>query len=226
MLKELINNLKNKRKQFNGCKTYTDLDRKAQLEEKFELSIEKVSNDSFKIQLSDYIPIINFVDRMKLIDKYDVLDLLCNAVLWNSSKQKVNKGTYYVIRTNDYLYNILINDNKVIVDERTKKEFDEQTRKENITEEKIITLNKLKDDYHYFSAKHESDGNTYYTRYYDKNRDYSLGILDLSKEDAYDEVKMIICNLENIVGIENVLDVELLKDTILKDLSLTVFQKK
>ena len=62
------------------------------------------------------------------------------------------------------------------------------------------------------------DGNTYYTKYYDKNKKYSLGILDLTKEETYEEVKSVICNLENIKGMETILNMELLKEHVLNDL--------
>ena len=147
-----------------------------------------------------------------------MLDLVCLSVLWNSDKQKVNKGTYYVISVDNRLYNILFTDEKIYIDERTKKEIDEQTQKENITQERVITFYTNTNEYNYYSAKHEANRNTYYTKYYNKKRIYSLGALDLTEEETYDEVKSVISNLENIKGIETILDVELLKEHVLNDL--------
>ena len=75
--------------------------------------------------------------------------------------------------------------------------------------------------YHYYSAKHESDGNTYYTKYYNKNRKYSLGTLDLTEQEAYEEIKCVIYNLENMKGIETILNMELLKEHVLNNLTST-----
>ena len=144
--------------------------------------------------------------------------MLCNCVLWNSDKQKVNKGTYYVIIIDNRIYNILFTDDKVKIDERTNKEIDEQTKKENIIQERVITYNINENKYHYYSAKHESDGNTYYTKYFNKNRIYSLGKLDLTEQEAYEEIKSVIYNLENIKGIETILNIELLKERVLNNL--------
>lgn len=147
------------------------------------------------------------------------MDKICNCVLWNSDKQKVNKGIYYVISVDNCLYNILFTDDKVKIDERINKEVDEQTQKENIIQERVITYNVNKNQYRYFSAKHESDGNTYYTRYYNKNRALKFGNLELTEEETYEEVKSVISNLESIEGIETILDVGLLKEHVLNDLN-------
>ena len=163
---------------------------------------------------------------MKSSNEYRILDLLCNCVVWNSNKQKVNKGTYYVITINNYIYNILFAGDKIIIDERTNKELDEQAQKENIIQERVITFYIKKNEYHYFSAKHDKTGDTFYTRYYTKNRLYSFGTLDLSEEEAYDDVNSIIHNLERIEGIENILDIQLLKTNILEDLDKKSLQTK
>ena len=147
-------------------------------------------------------------------------------MLWNSNKQKVNKGTYYVITIDNRIYNILFNGDKIIIDERTKIELDEPTQKENITQERVITININKNEFHYFSAKHDKTGNTFYTRYYNKNRLYSLGALELHEEETYDEVNSVIHNLESIEGIENILDIELLKTNILEYLDENLPQRK
>ena len=78
----------------------------------------------------------------------------------------------------------------------------------------------------FFSAKHDKTGNTFYTRYYNKNRLYSLGALELHEEETYDEVNSVIHNLESIEGIENILDIELLKTNILEYLDENLPQRK
>ena len=177
------------------------------------------NNNIYKIEISDYISIIDFVDKRNSSDEYKVLDLLCNGVLWNGRKQKVNKGTYYVINASNRLYNILFTDEIIDIDERIELELDEQTQKENIIQERIITFNGNKDEYHYFSAKHDKTEGTYYTKYYSKDKTYSLGRLELTEEEAYEEIDSVISNLEAINGITNILDIELLKEHILKDLA-------
>jgi len=183
-------------------------------------------NSILKIEINDYISISDYIKKMKSNDEYNILNLICNSILWNSNKQKVNKGTYYVITINNYIYNILFTDEKIKIDERTKIKLDEQTKKENIIQERLLTFNINKNEYHYFSAKHDETGNTFYTRYYNKNKTFSLGTLDLTDEETYNEVNSLIYNLENINEIKTIIDIELLKEHILKDLSKTFSKTK
>lgn len=217
MLRELIDKLKLKKQQLQKYKTNNDVVETIEQEKEIDIKVSKKDN-IFKIEISDYISIINFSDKRNSSDDYNILDMLCNCVLWNSDKQKVNKGTYYVIIIDNRIYNILFTDDKVKIDERIKKEIDEPTQKKNIIQERVITYNINKNEYHYYSAKHESNGNTYYIKYYTKNRAYNLGKLDLTEEETYDEIKSVIYNLENIKGIETILDIEVLKENVLNNL--------
>lgn len=197
-------------------------------ENNVNINITKVNN-IIKIEISDYISMIEFDDKIKSSDEYSVLDLLCISVSWNNSRQKVNKGTYYIIIIDNRIYNILINDGKIKIDERTKMALDKESQKENIIEERLITFNINEEKYRYYCAKHEQNRNTYYTKYYDKNRTYSLGALDLSEEEALSEIKEFFYNLQEIEGINNILDLELLKSYIIDDLkenNLTKIRKK
>lgn len=219
MFKKLIDKLKIKRQSLEKYNTKSDANKTTPIEGDKEVNITITEKDNiFKIDISDYMTINDFFDKENSSDEYYILKSLYNYVLWNGRKQMVNKGTYYVITNDNTIYNILFSDENIEIDERTKIELDEQTQKENIICERAITFNINKNEYHYFSAKHESNGNTYYTRYYSKNRMSSFGKLDLNEEEAYDEISSVVCNLENIEGIENIVDIELLKLNILEHL--------
>ena len=220
MLKELIEKLKRKKYQLQNYKTdNNDIKTGIKVHEEKEIEIIVSSqNNITKIEIPDYVCIGDFVDKKNDGEEYKILDLLCNCVLWNSDKQKVNKGIYYVIIIDNRIYNILFTDDKIQIDERISQIFDEVTNKENITQERVITYLPNQNKYRYYSAKHESDGNTYYTKYYNKNREYSLGTLDLTEEETFNEVTSVISNLETIPSIETILDIELLKEQILNDL--------
>lgn len=207
---------KNNQKQ-NNVQINPNINSNIKEENNVNINITKVNN-IIKIEISDYISMIEFDDKVKSSDEYSVLDLLCTTVSWNNSRQKVNKGTYYIIIIDNRIYNILINDGKIKIDERTKIALDKQTQKENIIEERLITFNINEEKYRYYSAKHEQNRNTYYTKYYDKNRIYSLGALDLSEEEALNEINEVFFNLEGIEGINTILDLELLKSYISVDL--------
>lgn len=226
MVIKLINKLKEKKLQLQNYKN-NDIVENNPFEEKKEFDI-KVSqeNNIFKIEISDYISSNDFCNKIDSSNEYSILNKLCNTVLWNSDEQKINKGIYYIIIIDNCLYNILFTDNKIMIDERIKKDIDEETKYTNITQESFIKYYINENKYSYFSAKHESNGNTYYTKYYNKNRTYSLGSLDFKVEETYDEVNSLINNLENIKNIETILDIKILKEYILKNLNEDIKNKK
>ena len=227
MLKELIDKLKQRKNQIQKYKNNNnDVNTGIKVHDEKEVDIIVSSqNNITKIEITDYVCIGDFVDKKNYGEEYKILDLLCNCVLWNSDKQKVNKGIYYVIIIDNRIYNILFTDEKIQIDERIKPIFDEVTNKENITQERVITYLPNQNKYRYYSAKHESNGNTYYTKYYNKNREYSLGILELTEEETFEEVNSMFSNLETISGIETLLDIEFLKDQILNDLKKDCLRK-
>ena len=226
MFKELIDKLKAKKKQLQNYRIENNtMETKTVEQNKSHITIS-VQNKISKIEINDYISMEDYEKIMKSSEEYHILELLCNCVLWNSNKQRVNKGTYYVIIVDNRIYNILFTGDKIKIDERTKIQLDEQTQKENITQERSITLNINKNEYRYYSAKHDKTGNTFYIKYYNKNRLYSLGTLDLNKEEAYEEINSVIHNLENIEGIKNILNIPFLKTNILEDLGKSFQQRK
>ena len=187
MFKELIDKLKLKKKQLQIYKTNIDnVETKSQKEKDNNIIVSKQGN-IFKIIISDYLSIEEFFAQKNSRDDFSILDLLCNCVLWNSTKQKINKGIYYVINIENCLYNISFNDEKI--------EINEQIRKDNKIQERSITFYINKNEYSYYSAKHDQNGNTFYTKYYNKNKLYNLGALDLTEEETYNEINSIICNL-------------------------------
>lgn len=161
-------------------------------------------NNFLKMEISDYISITEFSKQTEKTDQLGITDLISTSVLWNSKRQKINSGTYYVILIDNKRYNILIRDNLLMIDERI--------YKEKITEERIIRLES--NDYWYTIFHHDSIGNTFYTRYYNNSR-FSLGNLDLTPEELKQEFEPVINNLKNIPGIENIIDINLLNDILL-----------
>ena len=226
MFKELIDKLKAKKKQLQNYRIENNTMEAKRVEQNKSHITISVQNKISKIEINDYISMEDYEKIMKSSEEYHILELLCNCVLWNSNKQRVNKGTYYVIIVDNRIYNILFTGDKIKIDERTKIQLDEQTQKENITQERAITLNINKNEYRYYSAKHDKTGNTFYIKYYNKNRLYSLGTLDLNKEEAYEEINSVIYNLENIEGIKNILNIPFLKTNILEDLGKSFQQRK
>lgn len=208
---KMINQLKEKKQQLQNL-TDTHIEEK----DTFDITITKEDN-VYKMEISDDISIIDYVERTDSIDKFGVTAMISNGVLWNSKKQQVNKGTYYVLIIDNRLYNIFINDNDLAIDERTKVN--------DITEERIIHFNTMNYDYHYFSAKHDKSGSTFYTKYYSKN-DFDYEKLSFSKEEAYEEINNIILNLEGIKKITELINIDLLKTTILNDIGNESIQKK
>lgn len=172
----------------------------------FDISISR-SNNIFMVEVSDYISIIDYVERMKDIDHFNLLDLICNAVIWNGKRQQVNKGTYYVTINDGYLYNVFIGEDEIAIDERVK--VDDHT------EQRHISLHS--DDYNYSSFRHDKVGSTYYTMYYSK-KGFPIKNFELSEEDAYEEINGVLSNIELIPGICDIVDVKQFRTKVLEDL--------
>lgn len=214
MLKELIDRLKAKKQQLPNQTFYNETLK----EEKnnFEIILSQ-ENNFFKMKISDYISITDYVKRMKEIDYFGLNALVSNAILWNSREQKVNKGIFYVIVRGNRLYNILLNGNIIKIDERTKKD--------DITEERIVWLDTDNNDYSYVLHNHDNTGNTFYTRFFSKKGSI-LGKLDLSEDEFFEDISLVINNLESVEGINSILDINLLKKCILGDLGKDSNHKK
>lgn len=197
MFEKIINKLKNKKNELQSSTSHTPLEHT----EPFEILLSK-DNNFYKMEINDYISIIDYTERMRIIDNYGIDDLISSSVSWNNSKQKINKGTYFIIPIDNRLYNILINENFLIIDERT--------RKNDITEERIIRLEN--NDYWCTIFHHDITGSTFYVRYYN-TCGFSVGKLDLTKEEVIEEFSSVIENLKNIIGIEQIIDLNTLKCT-------------
>lgn len=127
-LKELRNKLTSSKTQDNVSQT---LNHNNEEKQSFDIIISE-NNGIFKVEISDYITVTDYLEKMKQIDTFGVDSKLTNGVLWNSSKQCINKGVYFVFSHNGKLYNILNNEEFIKIEERTKIEDE--------TEEKIIHL--------------------------------------------------------------------------------------
>lgn len=203
MIREIINKLKLKKRKLETAATHFEETKIHDRPSNITLSRKE---NFFEMKINEYISIVDYVDRMREIDSFGIESLVCNAVLWNSGKQKVNRGVYYIFEIENRLYNILISDNKFIIDERIKIN--------DITEEKILSFNSEITDYSYTFHKHDQTGDTFYTRYYNK-RGYSFGKLDLSTEEFLESINLLMFNLEQINAIENIVNIELLRKNIL-----------
>lgn len=227
MFKELIDKLKLRKLWLENYKHNKTVIQSDEINENKNIVINVTNEyDFYKIEIPYYISLEDYVNKMESGDEYNILDSLCNCVIYNSEKKKVNKGIYYVITNGNSLYNILLNDEKIKISERIKLAIDEDTGKENITQERVITFYTNNNEYNYFSAKHDSSRDTYYTKYYNKNRGYSLGELDLNVKDTLEEISSVIYNMENINEVEKILDINILKLYILDDLKNECIQKK
>lgn len=202
MIKELIEKYLKKKK-----KVIKNVVQDLEEIEQFDISITR-SNDIFKIDVNDYISIIDYVDRMKEIDHFNLLDLLGNAVLWNSKRQGVNKGTYFVIIHGDYLYNVLLGEEETIIDERIKVG--------DHTVEKHVNLH-INGEYNYTHFKHDKVGSTYYTMYYSK-KGFPIKSFELSKEEACEGISELLSRFELIPGVSDILDINVFRSSILDDL--------
>lgn len=202
MLRVLIEKYLKKKKRVQEVSTQP-----VEEKQEFDINISRCNN-IYMVDVSDYITIGDYVERMHEMDKYNLLELLGNAVLWNGRRQKVNKGSYFVIMHDGYLYNILLGDEETIIDERVK--VDDHTV------EKHITLHN-DGDYNYTHFKHDKVGSTYYTMYYSKDG-FPIKNFELTKEAAHDGISGLLSRFELIPGSNDILDIDMFRKNVLDDL--------
>ena len=168
------------------------------------VNIQIFQEETFtKIIVEDYYTIQEYVSKMQEIDDIEIDKLLNNSVVWNSDKQKVNKGTYFVFKHNNNLYNILIQDNTIKLDERIP--VGEETSN------KVYTFNE--EDYRFFRCIHDKNGSTYSCGYYNPKGSQILGIL---RDDFLRDFECTIQTLSSFGGIDNIINLENIRNSILK----------
>lgn len=202
MLRELIEEYLKKKKRVQEVSTQP-----VEEKQEFDINISRCNN-IYMVDVSDYITIGDYVERMHEIDKYNLLELLGNAVLWNGRRQKVNKGSFFVIMHDGYLYNILLGDEETIIDERVKVD-------DHIVEKHITLHND--GDYNYTHFKHDKVGSTYYTMYYSKDG-FPIKNFELTKEAAHDGISGLLSRFELIPGSSDILDTNIFRKKVLDDL--------
>lgn len=183
--------------------------------EDVKITVSK-ENCFFKVEISDYVSISEYFKQMENFKELN--ELISRNICWNSKKQKFEKGIYYVFTIGNRIYNILINEYILKIDERTLIDFDDESQKDNVTIERIIRYLKDRNEYAYTCFKHDKVGSTFSSKWYPNDDDPILAVFGLSLEEAYSEIESVISNLEGIEGITSIIDLSLLRTLILEDM--------
>jgi len=165
------------------------------------------------------IIINNYITFSEYKNQIGELDLINGNVLLNGKLQKVNKGTFYIISIDNKKYTILINNNELRIDEIAEKE--------NITEEKILILNIIDNDYNYTIIKSEKNNHKTYRRYYSKNGFViNIGTSELTRKEALEGINALIDNIEKSEILTQIIDINLLKEVMMNDFKNNYILKK
>ena len=208
MFKKLFKRKKPQNTQVNIIDTNTTEENK---ESSCEINISK-NDEYYTITVNTYASINDFINNDDLI-------LISNNISWNNEHQKHNYGTYYIIKNNNEIYNILINDKIIKIDERI--QF------ETYTHEKIITYDIKKNTFDYFQCKHDIHGSSYKTEYYNSEENgFFIKELELSKENVIIEINSIFNNLNKYNFIYKIFDIDnffkTLNEILTKKIELTL----
>ena len=208
MLKKLFKRKKTQNTQVNIIDTNTTEENK---EPSCEINISK-TDEYYTITVNTYASINDFINNDELI-------LISNNISWNNEHQKHNYGTYYIIKNNNEIYNILINDKIIKIVERI--QF------ETYTHEKIITYDIKKNTFDYFQCKHDIHGSSYKTEYYNSEENgFFIKELELSKENTIIEINSIFNNLNKYNFIYKIFDIDnffkTLNEILTKKIELTL----
>ena len=171
-----------------------DKEKQSTIVESQTIKIEILQEHNYsKVVVGDYYTIQDYIEKIREIDVNGIENLLNNSVIWNSGKQRVNKGTYYIFRHNKGLYNILVNDEQIRIDERIP--IGEETSN------KVLTFKNSK--YQYFRCIHDKNGSSRACRYYDL---VDNTLLPLTREEFLTDFNIIMQNLSDFNGIENMIN--------------------
>lgn len=166
--------------------------------------------DYFKMVLKDYMEVGMYSDIIDNLDPDKISDKISFSVLWNTTKQRINKGTFYVISIDDKTYNIWFDGLDVKLDERIK--VGEETH------EKIIKVDMGSGNFHFTSLKHDKIGSTFYTMYYHPG-EALIPAMSFSKEEALGEINKMLDNFLDIEISNSIVNIEEIRNIILRDLS-------
>lgn len=207
MLREILKKLKVLKGSVQSLKNDNPQEIEKSSDEKdFTITIQDISG-GYKIEISDYLKINDYSNRMDELGASLIADKISSNIFWNSSKQKVQKGTIYVIEIDNKLYNILLDDDTIEVDVKIKLE--------DITEEKILTYDMESREYRYTFFKHDKTGSTFVHKYYNPGL-YITKSFELPIEEVTEGVAWIIGELESIDM--SIFDLDILKNNVLRDL--------
>ena len=166
-----------------------DLDKISVLAENKEFNIHIfMNNNIFQLYISDYISFLEYSERMKLIDILGIDKLLSNSLLWNADLQKVNKGNYYIALKNSKVYNVLINEEIVMISELN--------NENNCKIEKIIKAELETGEYMYTKFNHNEFGSTFLEKHFSSND------TDIFENIVDSEVSEIISDTESIMNLD------------------------
>lgn len=170
------------------------------------------SEDGYhKVILSDYVSISEFTGS-------ELLDLISMNISWDCKRQKFYNGSYYIITDNGIIYNILINDKMIKIDERI--QF------ENYSHEKVITFDLEENKIDFFRCKHTLGGSSYDTMYYHEGLNFNLRELELDKDETFSEIITIFNNLDKYSFIQSILDFDMVNNMITDNFGNNLNRKK
>lgn len=162
-------------------------------------------NNMQVIEIEDYTSVEEYAD---LSTKINLKDVAFN-IIWNTERQCINKGFIFVFRHMGKLYNILVDEGLTSINEKT---FIEDE-----TEERVLRIDFSKEDYYYAILKHNSIKSTTETKIFSKDNSLSFDPV-LPSRVALEEVTKLVENLQGVDGIENVVSIEKVNETVISDL--------
>ena len=189
----------------------------------FEISLEE-NNGVLKLEISDYVTIQDYnrvlqgTDKLKKVD-----DNITFNVLWNGDRQCISKGTYYSFSCDIKSYNILINDDFIMIHERTK----------NGEETGVKTISIYKDFRFGYSRWIDNKfGSSRDTQYYgNTGSDYNYEIMArvgllISPLEFKKDLNSMLSSLKTFPNIETIIDINLIRNQIMKDLEVKTLERK
>lgn len=190
-----------KLRKYGFIKEGKDPEEKLIKEEPQEVDIEvTVLGNITKVDIKEDCTVMEYVPTIKKRSHEWIEDKIPNATLFDSGL-KIKRKVVYLFERENIRYSCYTTDDVIHINERI-------TDEHNHIDERIINIYKNHDNYIINRMKHDETRSTYFVKSHEKKTpDYAY--FQLGRENAIQLSKEVLANLENISGVDTIIDLDL-----------------
>lgn len=185
------------------------------IEDDIQISLSG-ENGFYKLTISDYLPISSLKFDSVIASNKEfkaIYDELPASIFVDNNNLKINKGSYYFVILDGKNYIIFIDDNIIRINETISGKTDFECSKTNISVSRVFKYNKEFNQCDFTIYKHDEESKScYWHMWYSNYCEVPIPEYELSKSDAFREINDLFANLENIDGINSIIDINFFRE--------------